>query len=74
MKKLFIVWSVVALLASCGGGGSQKENTTETQPMTEQEESNLVNKISDQIQSDKQDIQKATEEGLQEVDSLLENF
>ena len=74
MKKTAFTLSLLVLLASCGGGAAKESDTKDSPELNAQEEAELTSKITDAIADERKDLEKVTEENLQDVDSLLENF
>lgn len=76
MKNGAILMVLCWLLASCGGSGTMA-NESASDAATEvsaEEESAIVEQAIETVQTDIEEVKKNTEESLQEVDSLLENF
>lgn len=75
MKRVLGIFAIFALLSSCGGGETAKEsNAAESNTMSANEESAAAEEIIKEVQTDVRELEQNTEESLQEVDSLLENF
>ena len=73
MKNLITIFVLGLFLVACGGKTAESTEG-ESQELTPEQESELANELSAEIESDAAEIKEATEENLQEVDSLLENF
>ncbi len=75
MKTNSMVLAVAVLMIGCSTPKENQEATaSDTQELTPAEETVLVDEISAEIQAETKEVQKTTEESLQEVDSLLKNF
>lgn len=75
MNKSTIALIASVFMMSCGGAETkQQEQPTDKMEVTTNEEAEVAGEISTEVQSDIEDIQQSTEDNLQEVDSLLENF
>lgn len=67
MKKVFYTLSLLALLTSCGG----KEKTG---ALTPEQESQLVDSISQHLDAHTQEMNQKTDSVSAEVDSLLKDL
>ena len=70
MKKILAVLSVSLLLVSCGGN----TKSAQEESITPEQEQAIVDSLSTQIENERAELEKTTNENLAEIDSLLENF
>lgn len=70
MKKIISMLSIILFLAACSGNSESKQEEV----VTAEQEAEIVGAITDELDEAQQELKKQTEESLQEVDSLLENF
>lgn len=68
MKELLTILAVL-LISACGSSGGNQEEA-----ISEQEEAKIVESITSDLNEAQETLKKETEEGLSEIDSLLENF
>ena len=73
MKKYLLIAIMACILCSCGTTGKEQSNEAES-TLSPSEEAAVVEEITNEIDEQMKDVQKVTEESLQEIDSLLENI
>jgi hypothetical protein len=69
MKSLKYAIILLALTACGGATESQQEK-----PLTQEEEAEIVETITTDLDEAQEALKKETDESLEEIDSLLENF
>ena len=70
MKKALTIICCVIFLSACGG----KQQEAATNELTMEQEQAVADSLSSTIDQSREELATQTEEDLQEIDSLLENF
>lgn len=70
MEKVLILGSIMLFMMSCGSGTSGGA----TEEVTMEEESEIVDAISSDLEQAQEELQSQTSESLNEIDSLLQNL
>ena len=71
MKKTILPVLVALMLSACGGGSASGEKAEE---VSQEQEAEIVTAISADLEEAQEELQSVTEEGLEEIDSLLQNI
>lgn len=75
MKRISLITLLALFFVSCGNKGEKSnDQESDNQELSTEEEAILATEISEEIQTDTEELKKATEEDLQEIDSLLSDF
>ena len=74
MKRILLIVFTTTLLIACGSSDTKESSDNESPELTIEEENDLATSLVNEIQGDTEEVKKTTEENLEEIDSLLENF
>lgn len=74
MKRILLIVFTTTLLIACGSSDTKESSDNDSSELTIEEENELATNLVNEIQGDTEEVKKTTEENLEEIDSLLENF
>ena len=74
MKRILLIVFTTTLLIACGSSDTKESSDNDSSELTIEEENELATSLVNEIQGDTEEVKKTTEENLEEIDSLLENF
>jgi len=74
MKRILLIVFTTTLLIACGSSDTKESSDNDSSELTIEEENDLATSLVNEIQGDTEEVKKTTEENLEEIDSLLENF
>jgi surfactin synthase thioesterase subunit len=69
MKKIFLTASIAIAMIACSGPSEKQEET-----ISAEQEAEIVEKITSDLNQAQEELKTQTEEGINEIDSLLSDF